>query len=89
MNSISPVFKDQEDKERVLALDQQEYFPIIIHVTPSKTQGIYHQSVRFEFTEEERQKIADGADLVISELNGFFVPIATGILFKDESWEFD
>ena len=86
MNSVSPVYTEETVlMERVIALDQKPYFPIII--LPVKygdgTQGM---AVRFRFTEEERQQIADGGDLLLTELtfgSHKFTPVQLQIVPKE------
>lgn len=86
MDSISPVYTEETVHiERVIALDQKPYFPIII--LPVKygdgTQGM---AVRFRFTEVERQQIADGWDLLLTELTfggSLFTPVQLEIVPKE------
>jgi hypothetical protein len=69
MDSVSPVWTENEvDLERVIALDQKQYFPIVI--LPVKfSDGSSGLSVRFRLTDAERKAIADGADLLVTQLN--------------------
>lgn len=68
MQSTSPVWTESEvDLEQVIALDQEQYQPIIILPTVF-ADGVVGSSVRFQFTDEERAAIAAGADLVVIEL---------------------
>ena len=67
MTSVSPVLTNNEiEAEKVIALDQPGYFPIIsLRVTfDDETKATY---TRFRFTEEERKLIANGADILISQ----------------------
>jgi hypothetical protein len=75
MESISPVWSEYEvDQERVIALDQPQYIPIII-LPVMFSDGTRALTVRFRLSEEERKRIADGEDLVLTQLGGgFFVP---------------
>lgn len=77
MDSVSPVWSDKEvETERVIALGQAQYFPII--ALPIVYQdGTKALAVRFRLTEEERAAIAAGADLLVTELTfgGRFTPI--------------
>lgn len=68
MNSVSPVWTDAEvELERVIALDQPEYLPIII--LPVAFEGdIQGMSLRMRLSDDERAAIANGADLIITEL---------------------
>jgi len=80
MQSVSPVFSRFEEKfELVIALEQtKDYEPIIglpidIHATDPATGGtkVQHHAamaVRFRLNDEERAKIAAGADLVVTEM---------------------
>lgn len=86
MDSISPVWTEAEvEIERVIAIDQPEYLPIIALPVRflDNTSGL---SVRFRFSEEERKKIAEGGDLVITELTfgGPFTPLHTHICMPNE-----
>lgn len=81
MDSVSPVWSEKEvEIERIIALDQPEYLPIVS--LPVRFQdGLSGLSVRFRFTDDERKAIADGGDLVITELTfgGPFTPLCTHI----------
>jgi len=68
MNSVSPVWTEEEiEIEKVCALDQEEYLPIII-LPVVYGDGTSGASVRFRLTEEERKLVAEGADIVLTEL---------------------
>jgi len=68
MQSISPVWTEEEvPNEIVVALDQRQYQPIII-LPVTFSDGVQGMSVRFRLSEEERKAIAEGADIVITEL---------------------
>jgi hypothetical protein len=81
MQSVSPVWTEKEvEIERVIALDQPEYAPII--VLPVRFQdGVSGLSVRFRLTDEERKALADGDDLIITEMSfgGPFTPLSMQI----------
>ena len=67
MNSISPVLTEREvEAEQVIALGQEEYYPIIVAriIYPDKSVA---SLTRFRFTEREREAIAKGADLILSQ----------------------
>lgn len=68
MESISPVLQEEHvANERVIALDQEQYIPII--VLPIKYEdGTLGMMVRFRLSDQERAAIAAGADLVVTEL---------------------
>ena len=83
MISISPVYSEAEVYiERVIALDQPEYQPIVI--LPVKYEdGIQGMCVRFEFTDEERKIVAEGGDLLLTELTfggNKFTPVSLQIV---------
>lgn len=84
MNSVSPVLTEKEvPKEQVIALDQPEYYPIIVAriVFEDGQPATY---TRFRFTEEERNLIAAGADLLISQPTvKSLMPIALQLAMKD------
>jgi hypothetical protein len=86
MDSVSPVWTDEEVAiERVIALDQPEYLPII--ALPVRFHdGVSGLSVRFRLTDEERQAIADGCDIVITELTfgGPFTPLCTHVCLPNK-----
>jgi hypothetical protein len=81
MISVSPVLTEEHvESERVIALDQAEYTPLIIlPVMSDVSDGMV---VRFRLNEEERARVAAGGDLVIMELTfgRQFTPIALGIV---------
>jgi hypothetical protein len=77
MQSTSPVWTEEEvPVEKVIALDQEQYQPIII-LPVTFNDGIQGMCVRFRLSEEERKAIAEGADVVITELTfgGQFTPL--------------
>ena len=86
MESVSPVWTDEEiPVERVVALDQPEYMPIVV-LPISYSDGTRALAVRFRFTEEERTAIAAGKDLIITELTfgARFTPLAFHICGPNE-----
>lgn len=84
MNSVSPVLTETElPLEQVIALDQPEYYPIIVAriVFEDGQKATY---TRFRFTEEERKLISEGADLLISQPTvKALMPIALQLAMKD------
>lgn len=86
MDSVSPVYTEETVRiERVIALDQPEYSPIIILPVVYEN-GTQAMAVRFRFTEVERQQIADGWDLLLTELTfggNKFTPIQLQIVPKE------
>jgi hypothetical protein len=72
MNSVSPVLTDHEvEAERVIALEQPEYYPIIsLRVTFNDKDGnpeYLSTLTRFRFSDKNREAIAAGADLILSQ----------------------
>lgn len=87
MDSVSPVWsEDQVSMERVIALDQHDYVPIIV-LPVRYSDGLSGMSVRFRLTDEERQAITDGADVIVTELTfgGPFTPINLHFCKPNES----
>jgi hypothetical protein len=85
VESVSPVWSEEEvETERIIALDQPEYIPIA--VLPMRfSDGIPGLSVRFRLTDTERSAIAEGADIIITELTlGQFTPIDIKICKPNE-----
>jgi hypothetical protein len=77
MNSVSPVWTDEfVEIERVIALDQPEYEPIVV-LPVRYTDNTSGLSVRFRLTDDERKAIAAGADIILTELTfgGPFTPV--------------
>ena len=81
MNSISPVLTEHEvEAEQIIALDQPQYYPIIsLRVTFNDKDGD-EKSVatmtRFRFSDKDRDAIAAGADLILSQPHhGLLMPI--------------
>lgn len=71
MNSVSPVFTEAEiDGERVIALEQEEYYPIIA-CKIEYSNGIRAKVIRFKLSDKERAFIVAGADLIISQMGDF------------------
>lgn len=81
MDSTSPVFsEDTIELEKVIALDQPEYAPLI-GLPVIYPDGIRGVAVRFRLTDSERELIAAGGDILITELTfgGKFTPISIQI----------
>lgn len=81
MDSVSPVFSEKEvELEKVIALDQPEYVPLIglPVIYPDGLRGV---AVRFRLNDEERRLVAEGGDILITELTfgGKFTPISIWI----------
>jgi len=83
MHSISPVYNEEcVPAEQVIALDQPEYLPLVTLRVPEFGDICL---ARYEFTDEERKLIADGADLVVSEMlfGGSYTPMALEVTPKN------
>lgn len=87
MDSVSPVWNDEMvEMERVIALDQQQYVPIVV-LPVRYSDGLSGMSVRFRLSDEERRAIAEGSDIVLTELTlgGPFTPLDLKICKPNES----
>ena len=88
MNSVSPVLTEAEvPAEQVIALGQEEYFPIIVaRIKFSDEQGGGVSSMaRFHFSDEERALIASGADLIIGQPHlGSIMPMSLQLAMPGE-----
>jgi hypothetical protein len=85
MDSISPVLTEREIKsEQVVALGQEEYYPIIVaRVTFSG--GEIGSLVRFRFTDADRALIAAGADLILGQPHhGPMMPMSVQLAMPGE-----
>ena len=84
MNSVSPVLTEREVAvEQVIALEQSEYLPIIV-ARILYSDGSPASITRFRFTEQERNMIALGADLLVSQPHhGALMPIGLQLAAKD------
>jgi hypothetical protein len=90
MNSVSPVLTEHEvEAEQVIALDQPQYYPIIsLRVTFNDKDGD-EKSVatmtRFRFSDKDREAIAAGADLILSQPHhGPLMPIGLQLAMPNE-----
>ena len=85
MQSTSPVLTEREvDSEQVIALTQEEYYPIIVARVRFQD-GSPSTMVRFRLTDRERAAIAQGADLIISQPHlSSFMPIGLQLAFPNE-----
>ena len=90
MNSVSPVLTDHEvEAERVIALDQPEYYPIIsLRVTFNDKDGEKKDVAtytRYRFSEKDREAIAAGADLLLSQPHhGPLMPIGLQLAMTNQ-----
>ena len=90
MNSVSPVMTEVEvEAERVIALDQPEYYPVISlrinYGGPNGDQVSPATLTRYRFTDKEREAIAAGADLLLSQPHhGPLMPIGLQLAMPGE-----
>lgn len=84
MESVSPVLTAAEvPAEQVIALDQPQYIPIIVARIVYED-GSPASVTRFRFSEKDREAIAAGADLLISQPHhGPLMPIGLQLAKKD------
>ena len=64
MKPISPVIPEYQQHEVVFAKDQPEYMPLPALVLAGEERPVVS---RWQFDEPERQRIADGADLLLTQ----------------------
>jgi hypothetical protein len=85
MDSVSPVLTDREvESEQVIALGQEQYYPIIVCRVRFVDESPCSM-VRFRFTDEERELIARGADLIIGQPHhGSMMPMSTQLAMPGE-----
>ena len=85
MDSVSPVLTEAEiESEQVVALDQKQYFPIIVARILFEDKSPCSM-VRFRFTDKERELIARGADLIIGQPHhGSMMPMSTQLAMPNE-----
>ena len=87
MDSVSPVWTEEQVAiERVIALDQPEYLPIVV-LPVLYSNGVFGMSVRFRLSAEERKAIADGADIFVTELTfgASFTPLNMAVCMPNEA----
>jgi hypothetical protein len=90
MNSVSPVLTEHEvEAERVIALDQPEYYPIIsVRITYNDKDGNPESIAtftRFRFSDKDRDAIAAGADLILSQPHhGALMPIGLQLAMPNQ-----
>ena len=84
MHSVSPVLTESEvEAEQVIALNQPEYYPIIV-ARVSWSDGSLSSFTRYRFSDKERQAIAAGADLLLSQPHhGPMMAIGLQLAMKD------
>lgn len=72
MDSVSPVLTEAEvPAEQVVALGQEEYFPIVVarvwHESADREEWSPASHIRFRFSAAERELIGKGADLILGQ----------------------
>lgn len=84
MDSVSPVLTEAEvASEQVIALDQPEYYPIVVLRAKFSDGGIGTMT-RYRFSERERHMIACGADLLLTQPHhGPLMPVGLQLAFAD------
>jgi hypothetical protein len=86
VDSVSPVYNEETvGIERVIALDHPEYIAIII-LPVRYHDGTQGMAVRFRFTDDERNLVANGGDLLLTEITfggNKFTPVSLEIVPKD------
>ncbi len=90
MDSISPVLTEHElEAEQVIALDQKQYYPIIVCRIVYEG-GQAATVTRFRFSDKERELIAKGADLCLSQPHhGQLMPIGLQLAMPNQYPEVD
>lgn len=85
MDSVSPVLTEAEvPAERVIALGQEEYYPIIVARVIFEG-GSIGSLTRFRFSDKEREMIAAGADLILGQPHhGGMMPISLQLAMSGE-----
>jgi hypothetical protein len=83
MMPVSPVMPGSKPIEKVLAEHQEEYIPLPMVYLDTKTRPVV---TRWRFTDEERQAIASGADIVYTQLTfgELFHPVRLQVCMPDE-----
>ena len=89
MDSVSPVLtEDQVPAEQVVALGQEEYYPIIVArvICQGKDSlSSLASFTRFRFTAAERELIAAGADLILGQPHhGQMMPVSVQLAMPGE-----
>ena len=78
MKPVTPVLKGLEQYEIILAKDQPQYEPLPALYTEGEEKRVI---TRWRFSDEEREEISKGADLILEQLTfGYpFQPVALGV----------
>lgn len=91
MDSVSPVWTDAETPaEKIIALDQMHVYQPLVGLPVQFSDGQIGMCCRFRFTEKEKQAIANGADLIITEMTfgGLYTPLNLSVC-KPETRPYD
>ncbi|MDE2105472.1 MAG: hypothetical protein KGL39_50055 [Patescibacteria group bacterium] len=85
MDSVTPVLTESEvPAEQVIALGQDEYFPIIV-ARITFADGGKASLTRFRLSDKERELIAAGADLILGQPHhGHMMPISLQLAMPGE-----
>lgn len=83
MDPVSPVMPGSESIEHVLAKDQPEYIPLPMVYLDTPSRPVIS---RWRLSDEERKAIADGADIVLTQLTfgNPFHPVHLQVTFPDD-----
>ena len=83
MIPVSPVMPGSEEIENVLAKNQPEYLPLPVVFLDTVSRPAIS---RWRLTDEERQKIASGADIVLTQciFNDLYHPVSLQVVFPEE-----
>jgi hypothetical protein len=90
MDSVSPVLTEAEvPSEQVIALDNPEYYPIVVARVSWRDKDEKLMALasytRFRFTAAERELIAAGADLLLSQPHhGSMMPVGLQLAMPGE-----
>jgi hypothetical protein len=82
MEAVSPVMPGSEPIEIILGKDQPEYMPLPVVYLNSPSVPMLS---RWRLSEEERAAVAEGADIVLTQLTfgGLFRPVNLQIVAPD------
>lgn len=83
MKPVSPVLPGSEEIEIVLGKDQPEYVPLPAVYLESNMRPMV---TRWRLTEEERQAVRDGADVILTQLtfHNPFQPVHLQVAYRDQ-----
>ena len=83
MKPVSPVLKGFEEYEIVLAKDQPQYMPLPVVISEGEEVRMIS---RWEFSELEKEQIAEGGSLILEQLTfgNRYQPTALSILSKEK-----